>query len=70
MRFKSEYGKTIRSAILDQRFAEVERLLGNPSQLLEPIANLCGWSSSAHLKRMFKARYGMTMSAWRARRLG
>lgn len=70
MRFKSEYGKTIRSAILDQRFAEVERLLGNPSQFLEPIANLCGWSSSAHLKRMFKARYGMTMSAWRARRLG
>ena len=70
MRFKSEYGKTIRSAILDQRFAEVERLLGNPSQLLEPIANLCGWSSSAHLKRMFKARYGMTMSAWRAKRLG
>ena len=70
MRFKSEYGKTIRSAILDQRFAEVERLLGNPSQLLEPIANPCGWSSSAHLKRMFKARYGMTMSAWRARRLG
>lgn len=66
--FHSAYGYGIGEAILKFRFAEVERLLLDRNQLLEPIANLCGWKSSAHLKRSFKNRYGMTMSDWRQKK--
>ena len=64
--FMREFGRTIHDALLDVRFEEVERLLRNCHQQIEPVANLCGWKSPAHLKRMFKARYGMTMGEWRA----
>lgn len=67
--FKSATGKTLHTAMLDLRFEAVERLLTNPRQQLGPIAELCGWRSSAHLKRAFHQRYGMTMSQWRSKRL-
>lgn len=63
--FRARFGKSVHAAIMDRRFAEVERLLLLPSQQMDPIANLCGWKSSAHLKRAFKQRYGITMSDWR-----
>lgn len=63
--FKDATGKTLHEAMLDMRFEAVERLLTNPRQQLGPIAGLCGWESSAHLKRAFRQRYGMTMSQWR-----
>ena len=44
----------------------VFELLKKPNQIMEPIANLCGWGSSIYLKRLFKARTGLTMSQWRA----
>ena len=67
--FRAAFGHSINEAILRRKFLEVERLLANPHQILEPIANLCGWTSSAHLKRSFKQRYGLTMSEWRAQAL-
>ncbi len=67
--FKDATGKTLHEAMLDLRFEAVERLLTNPRQQLGPIAGLCGWESSAHLKRSFRLRYGMTMSQWRNRHL-
>ena len=63
--YRAFYGQSVGEAILARRFAEVERLLDSPHQALEPIANLCGWKSPAHLMRSFKRRYGMTMSNWR-----
>ena len=63
--YRAMYGQSLGEAILARRFAEVERLLASPDQALEPIANLCGWKSPAHLMRSFKRRYGMTMSKWR-----
>ncbi len=62
---RAMYSQSLGEAILARRFAEVERLLASPDQALEPIANLCGWKSPAHLMRSFKRRYGMTMSKWR-----
>ena len=46
---------------------QVERLLLDPDQQIGAVANLCGWKSSTHLMRAFRARYGMTMSEWRSR---
>lgn len=63
--FLREFGRTIHDALLDVRFEEVERLLRNHHQQIEPVANLCGWKSPAHLKRTFRQRYGTTMSLWR-----
>ena len=63
--FRARFGKSVHAAIMDRRFAEVERLLLLPSQMMNAIANLCGWQSSAHLKRAFKLRYGQTMTEWR-----
>ena len=64
-RYRAAYGHSVGEAILAKRFAEVERLLSDPSQQIEPIANLCGWASSTHLKRLFRSRYGITMSSFR-----
>ena len=63
--FLREFGCTIHDALLDVRFEEVERLLRNRHQQIEPVANLCGWKSPAHLKRAFRQRYGTSMSKWR-----
>lgn len=64
--YHAVYGQSIGEAILARRFREVERLLRNPHQQIGTIANLCGWKSSAHLMRLFRSRYGTTMTAWRA----
>ena len=64
--FRAKTGGTVHGASLDRRFGKVEELLSGRRQALEPIANLCGWKSPAHLKRAFKARYGMTMGEFRA----
>ena len=65
-RFKTATGRRIIDEIVSVRLAHVFDLLKKPNQTIEPIANLCGWSSSIYLKRLFKARTGLTMSEWRA----
>ena len=65
MRFKSATGRRIIDEIVSVRMERVLELLKNPQQTIEPIANLCGWGSSIYLKRLFKARMGLTMSEWR-----
>ena len=50
-----------------RRFDEVLRLLRNPHQQIEPIADLCGYSAPSFLKRIFKKKTGLTMRAWRKR---
>ena len=55
-RFRAATGKSILEEILDLP--------------LGTLAGLAGFSSENHLQRQFKARYGMTLSAWRKRQLG
>ena len=64
--YRAAYGRSAGEAVLAHRFTEVERLLADPDRRLGTIANMCGWKSSAHLARAFHARYGMTMTEWRA----
>lgn len=66
-RFKKATGRTILDEIISVRMERVFELLKKPNQTIEPIANLCGWGSSIYLKRLFKARTGLTMSEWRER---
>lgn len=63
--FTRETGSTIYETILRRRFDEVERLLRKPGLTLGLLAARCGWQSQSHLARVFRQRYGKTMSEWR-----
>ncbi len=67
--FRKAVGKSIMEEIDDVRLARAESLLLNPRQLVGAGAQLCGWKGDNFLKRLFKARHGITMREWRDRRL-
>lgn len=64
-RFRAATGKSILEEILDVRFDKLLPLLEQEHLQLGSLATLAGFSSENHLQRQFKARYGMTLSAWR-----
>ena len=66
-RFKRAAGRRITEEIAAVRLERVLELLRDPNQDIGPIANMCGWDTDAYLKRLFKGKFGMTMSAWRAK---
>ena len=66
-RFKRTVGHRITEEISAVRLERALELLRDPKQDIGPIANMCGWDTDAYLKRLFKGKFGMTMSAWRAK---
>lgn len=68
--FRRETGHSIHDEILDVRLEQAANLLRNPRQQITPIAQLCGWKSSAALRAAFKARYGKSLRAVRAEAVG
>ena len=64
-RFLQATGHTILDEIADVRFSQACQLLRDPTIPIGEIANLCGWESDSYLKRVFKARTGMTPRQWR-----
>ena len=66
LRFRELENKSILEAILDRRLAEVTRQLLATDDSLVSISLRCGFGNAKHLKRLFKARFGQTMSAFRA----
>ena len=64
-RFLKATGHTILDEIADVRFSQACQLLRDPTIPIGEIANLCGWESDSYLKRVFKARTGMTPRQWR-----
>lgn len=70
MRFREVSGKSVLEAIQDVRFSRIQSLLANPRQELESLAGLCGYESQNALRKFFKARTGLTLSAWRKRHAG
>ena len=65
--FRSMTGRSIYDEIVNVRLESVEALLLNPTQGIEAIAARCGWPTSAGLRKIFHARYGMSMRDWRKR---
>lgn len=63
--FRRETGHSIYDEILNVRLERVEKLLRNPRQGIDSIAELCGWKSSAALRTLFQSRYGKSMREWR-----
>lgn len=65
MRFRRESGRSIREEIRRIRFEKALALLKNPHQAITPIPSLCGYTSEAFFKRLFKKETGLTMREWR-----
>ena len=62
---KEATGKTFNTVLIEIRLAIVCQYLENSDFSLEYISELCGFSVSSHLSRVFKEHYGMTPSAYR-----
>lgn len=56
---------SIATLIRKEKLNRVLELLKKRNQAIGPIASLCGFSSEAHLKTLFKRTYGQTMRDWR-----
>ncbi|MGN0832210.1 MAG: substrate-binding domain-containing protein [Kiritimatiellia bacterium] len=67
--FRQAVGQSILQEIQARRLDEAMRLLQNPRQQIEAIADLCGYGTPSFLKRIFKQRTGLSMRAWRKTRL-
>lgn len=64
-RFRLATGKSILEEILDVRFEKLLSLLEQRHLPLGSLAGLVGFSSDNHLQRLFKARFGMTLTDYR-----
>ena len=59
-------GTSIHRAIEDRRLALVRERLKTTRLSIEKISRLCGYTNTQRLKYVFKARFGISMSKWRA----
>lgn len=64
--FRAVTGTTILDAIQEVRLEKAKSLLRKTTIPVNNLATFCGFNSPSHLKRLFKARLGTTMSAWRS----
>lgn len=63
--FKAEMGVTVYDYFLDRKLDHAARLLGDPSQTLERIAETLAFTDGFHLSRQFKKRRGLSPAAFR-----
>ena len=68
LRFRETQKTTVGRLITDTKLAEVERALRLTSLSIGVLHDHCGFANANALKNLFKARYGMSMRDWRARR--
>ena len=64
--FRRELGTSVAARIRETRLTRLAELLKSSSL---PFARICaehGWENESHAKRLFKTRFGCTMSAYRA----
>lgn len=63
--FRLATGRSILEEIDDVRFTKVFELLGDNRQMISSIADFSGFSTEVALRKAFRKRTGMSMSAWR-----
>lgn len=67
LRYTEQTGETIRTALENRRLQEIKRHLENSTLPISKITRLCGLENDLWIKYVFKRRFGMTMSEWRAK---
>ena len=65
LRYREVMGETMRDAILRLRLEAVKRKLRETDMAVGQIASSCGFRSDAHARRLFRARFGVSMREWR-----
>ena len=65
LRFKAATGETMTDALLAVRLARACDLLATGRTSISAIANRCGWRSDLAFRKAFKARFGLTPTAYR-----
>ena len=63
--FKEITGTTVREAIQSCRLGRVCAMLSDTTTPIGRIGEMCGFNDEAHLKRLFRLRFGVTMRDWR-----
>ena len=63
--FRAVTGKTVLQRIQEEKLLHVKEMLRKTTTPIDNIGQFCGFKSPAHLKTLFKASFGMTMSAYR-----
>ena len=66
LRFREFSGKTIHATIIETRLEELKRRLRETEIAIASLTAACGFESENYAKNLFKARFGMSMSAYRA----
>ena len=65
MRFKEVKGISPRDAIINRRLDVLRKLLKASDDSIAAICRKCGFGSDNHPKKLFRQRFGMSMSEWR-----
>jgi LacI family transcriptional regulator len=65
MRFREAMGHSALDEILQVRMEQVMGLLSRPDIPIDAIADFCGFGCRYELRKLFHARYGVSMSQWR-----
>ena len=65
LRFREITGSTLRSEIERVRMENIRRLLANTGRPVGSIAASCGYPDVNHLGKLFRKRFGLTMSEYR-----
>ena len=65
-RFRQFTGQSILAAILKARLEEVKRRLRDTNTPIAKITAACGLQGENYAKKLFKKRFGISMTAWRA----
>ena len=63
--FRLATGKSILQEIDDVRFERVFEMLRDPKRQIGAVAGVCGFATEVALRKAFRLRTGMSMSAWR-----
>lgn len=66
MRFKEVKKISPRDAIINNRLDTLRKLLKTSDDSIAAICRKCGFGSENHPKKLFRLRFGITMSDWRA----
>ena len=66
LRFSQFNGESINETITAHKLNAVRKLLATTSRSIKSISTACGYNNLEYLKTLFKRRYGITMSEFRA----
>ncbi len=66
--FKKEFGKTVNTAIIEDKLSEAEKLLSTQDMSINDIAIATGFLDQSYFSKVFLSKHGISPSEYRKRR--